>query len=100
MSPSKIRRPLNEMTDALECQLKLLEDYSQKAFGENQECYAPEVATKLRLLVGRFGSNKPLLFKVAEAIGMQVLVVLASSLRWSAGPATAAWHGDGAGRIL
>jgi hypothetical protein len=76
MPPSRIPRPLSEMIDALECQLNLLEDYSERAFRDNQKPYVSEVANKLRLLVGRFGSNKPLLFQVAEAIGTKVLVVL------------------------
>ena len=64
------------MTDALDSQLTLLEEFSKKAFSEHQEAYAAEVANKLRLLLARFGSNKPLLFDVATAIGMELTVVL------------------------
>jgi hypothetical protein len=64
------------MTEQLARQLALLEEYSLKAFGEHDEKYLPEVATKLRVLLVRTAKNKPLLLEVAKQLNFEPMVTL------------------------
>ncbi len=72
-------RDLSEMLQSLESQLNILEEHSQKAFGERREEFLPEVATKLRVLLVRSRHNKPLLFEVADRLGIEMTVTLDGS---------------------
>lgn len=69
-------RDLSEMVHSLETQLNVLEEHAQKAFGERREEFLPEVATKLRVLLVRSRHNKPLLFEVADHLGIEMTVTL------------------------
>jgi len=76
MKKNKIQRQFNEMVASLESQLKLIADYSYKAFDQQQSEYLPEIATKLRVLLIRSGSNKPLLFEVAARLNLVLNITL------------------------
>jgi hypothetical protein len=58
------------MAGQLERQLRLLEEYSRRAFEHGEEDFLPEVAGKLRILIVRSRSNRPLLFEVADKLGV------------------------------
>jgi hypothetical protein len=58
------------MLDQLDRQLTLLEEYSAKAFDEGRAEYLPDIAGKLRILLVRSRNNTPLLFAVAERLGV------------------------------
>jgi hypothetical protein len=64
------------MVARLIAQLNHLTEDCERAFGRGDEAYLPEVATKLRLLLVRSRANKPLLFEVADQIGVEPKVTL------------------------
>ena len=70
MPNPRVTRELAEMIDQLERQLSLLEEYATKAFSETRSEYLPEVASKLRILLVRSKQNSPLLFEVADRLGL------------------------------
>lgn len=60
MTP-RVPRSKENLVDALRRHVTLLEDYSNRAFREGKEEYFGEVAGKLRVLVYKSPSNRPLL---------------------------------------
>lgn len=76
MPRPRINRELGEMIENLERQLMLLEEYSHYAFSEGRQEFLPEVAGKLRILLVRSRHNVPLLFEVANRVGVVPRVVL------------------------
>ena len=62
-------RSLAEMGARLRGHVRLLEQHAQKAFREGDSDYLGEIAAKLRVLVIRSRSNKPLLIRLMEEIG-------------------------------
>ncbi len=72
----KRARGHKEMLAALERHLRLLREYSVKAFNEGNADFGGEVAGKLRLLVTRFGSNHPLLLDLMADTGVEPLITL------------------------
>ena len=72
----KVPRSTEEMVDALKRQVRLLRDFAQKAFIDGNADYAGEIATKLRLLVTKFGSNKPLLLQLMDETGIHPKIIL------------------------
>ena len=69
-------RELQEMVVSVKRHLRLLREYAQKAFLEADGDYGGEVAGKLRLLVTRFGSHRPLLLDLMQETGIQPKVTL------------------------
>jgi hypothetical protein len=63
------RRSLAEMVARLRAHVRLLEQYAEKAFREENSDYLGEIAGKLRVLVIRSPSNKPLLIRLMEEVG-------------------------------
>lgn len=58
------------MVDALVKHTRLLQDYSDRAFGQHDRHYLGEVAAKLRLLVVETRQNAPLLLRVMKEHGL------------------------------
>jgi len=56
--------------------LRLLKDYSQKAFIQHDDDYLGEVAAKLRLLVSTEGSNVPLLLRLLDEFEIDEKITL------------------------
>jgi hypothetical protein len=73
---SRRDREIEEMLSALRRHVVLLEDYARKVYSEGNADYAGEVAGKLRLLVTKFGSNKPLLIELMKKTEIKPLVTL------------------------
>ena len=73
---SSSQRPIPEMVVALKRHLGLLQDYAGKAFVEKNLDYGGEIAGKLRLLVTRFGTNKPLLLDLMRETGIEPTITL------------------------
>ena len=71
-----MKRTLADMVEQLETQLRLLREYSDRAFGDKQDEYLPEVAGKLRLLLVKSRHNKPLLLEVADQLGVNLEVTI------------------------
>ncbi len=69
-------RDLEELVQALERHLRLLQEYAQKAFQEGNFDYGGEIAGKLRLLVTKFGSNRPLLLDLMAKTDISPLITL------------------------
>jgi hypothetical protein len=69
-------RDRQEMFAALMRHLRLLERYAHKAFVERDPDYGGEVAGKLRLLVTKFGSHRPLLLDLMRETGIEPRVTL------------------------
>lgn len=69
-------RQLSEMIHRLETQLELLHQYSEQAFGRGRAEYYGEVATKLRILLVRSRTNKPLLLEIADRVKVPLNVTL------------------------
>jgi hypothetical protein len=76
MPGPRVSRELAEMVQRLEAQLDLLDNFARAAFGEKNEVFLPEVATKLRVLLVRSRHNKPLLLEVADRLGVTLEVTL------------------------
>jgi len=72
----KKSRSIGEMVSALERHVRLLRDYSVRAFDEGNVDFGGEIAGKLRLLVTKFGSNRPLLLDLMAATGIEPLITL------------------------
>ncbi|MDH3340386.1 MAG: hypothetical protein OEL84_03765 [Nitrosopumilus sp.] len=60
----RIPRSTTEMLRSLQIQTDLLKDYYNKAFAEGKTQYLGEIAGKLRILVIKGDSNKPLLLEL------------------------------------
>jgi hypothetical protein len=69
-------RTIEEMVESLRKQVRLLQDFSQKAFIERNSDYFGEIANKLRILVVGFKSNTPLLLRLMEETGIQPKITL------------------------
>ena len=67
-------REIDEMVSALNRHLRVLEEYGRKVYSEGNVDYAGEIAGKLRLLVTKFGSNRPLLIELMKKTGIEPLV--------------------------
>ena len=65
----RIPRSLIEMLQSLQIQTDLLKDYYNKAFVEGKTQYLGEIAGKLRILVIKGDSNKPLLLELMNKFG-------------------------------
>lgn len=68
-SELKVSRSDDDLLAALNNHLKLLEEYSHKAFVQQDEKYVGEVAGKLRVLAYRSRTNKPLLLDLMQKHG-------------------------------
>ena len=64
------------MVAALKRHLRLLRSFAQMAFNEGDSDYGGEVAGKLRLLVTRFRSNRPLLLDLMRETEIEPTVTL------------------------
>ena len=73
---AKEPRELEEMATALVKHIGLLREYAGKCFSEGKSEYCGEVAGKLRLLVAKFGSNKPLLLRLIDKTESTIRVTL------------------------
>ena len=71
MTNQKIPRTIPDLVEALQRQVKLLREFSKRAFAEGDLDYCGEVANKLRLLVIQSKSNVPLLLRLMEEFGIQ-----------------------------
>jgi hypothetical protein len=60
------------MVSALQRQVRLLKAFSLEAFGNKNNDYIPEVASKLRVLVSDAGSNHPLLLDLMDEFGINI----------------------------
>ncbi|MBI2090208.1 MAG: hypothetical protein HYT78_15965 [Deltaproteobacteria bacterium] len=69
-------RDLEDLVQALERHLRLLHEYARRAFQDGDFDYGGEVAGKLRLLVTKFGSNRPLLLDLMAETGINPLITL------------------------
>ena len=69
-------RELKELADALVKHVALLQDYAEKCFVEGETHYGGEIAGKLRLLVARFGSNRPLLLDLMNELESTIRITL------------------------
>ncbi len=75
-SPPRIPRKTNDLVDSLKRHLKLLEQFSSRAFGDRDEDYLGEVAGKLRVLVYEKGRNKPLLLSLMDEFDIKISITL------------------------
>ena len=75
-SAQRIPRDKAEMLDALRMHVRLLRDYSHRAFMDSNYDYLGEVAGKLRLLVYESRSNTPLLLKLMDEFGVEVPITM------------------------
>ncbi len=75
-SSARVPRDQGEMVQQLRRHMRLLQSYYEKAFLEGDADYFGELAGKLRLLTARFRSNEPLLLRLIEETGADVLVTL------------------------
>ena len=73
---SREPRELQEMARALVKHVALLEDYAEKCFVQRDDRYGGEIAGKLRLLVARFRSNKPLLLDLMHETKSEIEITL------------------------
>ncbi|SRR6266542_5284554 len=73
---SERARSTDELVDALERHIRILRDYAAKAFREGNFDYGGEVAGKPRLLVTKFGSNRPLLLDLMAETGIAPTITL------------------------
>lgn len=76
MSPRPSPRSLDELVEALDRHVRVLRDHATKAFHDRNTDYGGEIAGKLRLLVTRFGSNRPLLLDLMAATGINPTITL------------------------
>ena len=70
-------RDLEDLVQALGRHLRLLHEHARKAFQEGDFDYGGEVAGKLRLLVTKSRSNRPLLLDLMAKTGIDPLITLA-----------------------
>lgn len=73
---NRIPRTLSNLVEALRRQIRLLKEFSERAFERGEVDYCGEIANKLRLLVTEFRSNKPLLLKLMDELGISVPVTM------------------------
>ena len=73
MARSKIPRSTAGLVDRLTNHCELLEEYHRKACIEGDEKYFGEVAGKLRVLVYRSRSNRPLLLDLMKKCDVRIL---------------------------
>ena len=73
-------RSTDELVDALERHIRILRDYAAKAFRDGNFDYGGEVAGKLRLLVTKCGSNRPLLLDLMAETGIAPTITLGGPL--------------------
>ncbi len=73
---SREARKLKEMAGALVKHVELLREYAVKCFAEAKSEYGGEVAGKLRLLVARFRSNRPLLLDLMNEVDSGIRITL------------------------
>ncbi len=76
MRKKRIARPDEDLLHTLIRHLSLLEDFAQRAFGEGDDRYYGEIAGKLRVLVVRTRTNKPLLLDLMVKYESTVKVTL------------------------
>lgn len=73
---SRIRRERQDLLEALQRNVRLLEQFSERAFGQGDLDYLGEVAGKLRLLISPQKYNKPLLIALMDEFGADIPVTL------------------------
>src|SRR2546422_970012 len=73
MRVNKLTRTTDELVERLRMHCDLLEEYHQKACIESDTRYLGEIAGKLRLLVYRSPSNRPLLLDLMSETGLRIL---------------------------
>lgn len=71
-----VARSTEELVKALERHVRLLRDYATRAFRNGDFGYGGEIAGKLRLLVTKFGSNRPLLLDLMAQTGIAPSITL------------------------
>ena len=73
---AKVPRETPDLLRALRRHVRLLREYSVRAFQQDDHDYLGEVATKLRLLVYERGRNIPLLLALMDESGLDVPITL------------------------
>lgn len=76
MARPRLPRTELELVSRLKAHCDLLDEYYQKACVKGDEKYFGEIAGKLRVLVYRNKSNRPLLLDLMETAGIGILVQL------------------------
>ncbi|MGB2897390.1 MAG: hypothetical protein WBB65_14655 [Anaerolineales bacterium] len=71
-SPSRLSRETANLIAALRSHLSLLGEYSARAFRDGDASFLGEVAGKLRLLVYKSPSNRPLLLDLLDHFGFEI----------------------------
>jgi hypothetical protein len=69
-------REVAELIEALERHVRLLKEYSERAFEGGESDFGGEIAGKLRLLVTRSNTNRPLLLDLMSRAGINPVVAL------------------------
>lgn len=72
----RIPRQIPDLLESLRKHVKLLREFSARAFRDGDLDYLGEVAAKLRLLVYEHGRNKPLLLALMDEFGIDVPITL------------------------
>ena len=72
MKSNKVPRQTSELISALSRNVKLLEEYCQKAFKEGNSDYYGEIAGKLRLLAIKTRKNEPLLLEIMRQLNFRL----------------------------
>lgn len=72
----RIPRDIPDLVEALQRHVKLLKEFSIRAFRDGDYDYLGEIAAKLRLLVYEYGRNKPLLLTLMDEFGLKVPIVM------------------------
>jgi hypothetical protein len=74
--PSRISREISNLIDALRRHLVLLSEYSHRAFDLGDQTFLGEVAGKLRVLVYRSQTSKPLLLDLMQHSGFTIPIII------------------------
>ncbi len=72
----RVPREIPDLVDSLRRHVKLLREFSVRAFQGGDSDYLGEVAAKLRLLVHEKGHNKPLLLALMDEFEMDIPITL------------------------
>lgn len=83
--PVRVKRERGELLEALDRNLRLLAEYSRRAFEEANDDFHGEVAAKLRLLVyepkGKGKSHRPLLLALMDEADADIPVTVVATKR-------------------
>lgn len=73
---SGIPREIPELLASLRRHVKLLKEYSVRAFRDHDQDYLGEISGKLRLLVCKFGRHKPLLQALMDEFELNIRITI------------------------